>query len=484
MDAYISLKLSKNGKRFGFVRFLGIFNAEEFVKRLANIWIENFHLFAAVARFKRHDKAQSGKVAEVTNQPCGRVRASIPSKPALTAFEIYPHTFQEQNLLPPLCMEVKRGSPLTNNEVNQVSEDATSDKDDEADDIKEEVSLSNENVKEVDEFEKEFKCTYEKDLYKDKGKVSTHLDDELEEYVGNYSFDYACSLARGRSGGIISIWDPAMFIKINIWCGNHYVIVQGKWTNSDDMYFMINIYGPHDTHVKATLWNSLRMFIHTHNGKFMLFGDLNEATVLERGKSNHKSIFLHVEKLDYGPYQFKFFHSWLKRPDFDSMIKHVIEDLSTITTPLCTRLKNRLKVFKQKIKEWYHSTKHRKQSQRQILRNRINEIDQKLDMNVASDSDREERLNLIQECEELDHITGLDLAQKAHAQWDVEEKFQEHDSNVIFTDVPQFVWLTNNDRLHLDKDASSEEIKNAVWDCSSSKAPGPDGFSFLFLKSY
>ncbi|GKG12728.1 hypothetical protein Tco_0346965, partial [Tanacetum coccineum] len=64
------------------------------------------------------------------------------------------------------------------------------------------------------------------------------------------------------------------------------------------------------------------------------------------------------------------------------------------------------------------------------------------------------------------------------------EKFQEHASNVIFTDVAQFVRLTNNDRLHLDRDASSEEIKNTVWDCGSSKALGPDGFSFMFLKSY
>ncbi|PWA84449.1 RNA-directed DNA polymerase, eukaryota [Artemisia annua] len=264
---------------------------------------------------------------------------------------------------------------------------------------------------------------------------------------GNYSFDYACSLARGRSGGIISIWDPAMFIKTNIWCDDQYVIVQGKWTNSDDMYFLINIYGPHDTHAKATLWNSLRAFIQTHNGKFMLFGDLNEvrdesehygstfsrseadcfnsfneltnfvnangwketqdlkATVLERGKSDHNPIFLHIEKSDYGPYLFKFFHSWLKRPDFDTLIKKSIEDSSTITTTPGSRLKSRLKMLKEKIKEWHQSTKHIEQSQEIAHRNRIHEIDQKLDMNVGSDSDREERLKLLEECEELDHIT-------------------------------------------------------------------------------
>ncbi|GJZ06458.1 hypothetical protein Tco_0540251 [Tanacetum coccineum] len=59
------------------------------------------------------------------------------------------------------------------------------------------------------------------------------------------------------------------------------------------------------------------------------------------------------------------------------------------------------------------------------------------------------------------------------------EKFKEHDSNV---DVPLFV---NSSRLcALDHDSlenlvSLDEVKNAVWDCGSSKAPGPDGASLL-----
>nr|GEW25364.1 RNA-directed DNA polymerase, eukaryota [Tanacetum cinerariifolium] len=65
------------------------------------------------------------------------------------------------------------------------------------------------------------------------------------------------------------------------------------------------------------------------------------TTVFERGKSDHNPIFLHIEKLDYGPYPFKFFHSWLKRPDFDIMIKKVIEDSSTITTTPGSRLKDK-----------------------------------------------------------------------------------------------------------------------------------------------
>lgn len=35
----------------------------------------------------------------------------------------------------------------------------------------------------------------------------------------------------------------------------------------------------------------------------------------------------------------------------------------------------------------------------------------------------------------------------------------------------------------LDAPFSEEDIKNAVWSCDGSKAPGPDGFSFSFIKA-
>ncbi|GJS73066.1 hypothetical protein Tco_0705907 [Tanacetum coccineum] len=42
----------------------------------------------------------------------------------------------------------------------------------------------------------------------------------------NYMFDYASSLSQGRSGGLISIWDPNVFVKIQIWCDDSYIIMQ------------------------------------------------------------------------------------------------------------------------------------------------------------------------------------------------------------------------------------------------------------------
>ncbi|PWA74066.1 hypothetical protein CTI12_AA248440 [Artemisia annua] len=49
-DVYIARKLSKNGRRFAFVRFLKVKNKESLIDDLNKIWIGSYHLFAAMAR--------------------------------------------------------------------------------------------------------------------------------------------------------------------------------------------------------------------------------------------------------------------------------------------------------------------------------------------------------------------------------------------------------------------------------------------------
>ncbi|XP_071726615.1 uncharacterized protein [Rutidosis leptorrhynchoides] len=100
----------------------------------------------------------------------------------------------------------------------------------------------------------------------------------IKSMWGNYSFDYACSLSRGMSGGIISFWDPSFFfVKERVWSDENYLIVKGKWVGSDVDYFMINVYGPHNSIAKASLWDRLYTFISSNVGEFVLFGDMNEV---------------------------------------------------------------------------------------------------------------------------------------------------------------------------------------------------------------
>nr|GEY51691.1 RNA-directed DNA polymerase, eukaryota, reverse transcriptase zinc-binding domain protein [Tanacetum cinerariifolium] len=73
----------------------------------------------------------------------------------------------------------------------------------------------------------------------------------LKSMWGNFYFDYDYSMSRGRSGG--------------------------KWQNSNDTFFMINVYGPQESSAKASLWNRLHEFISHNHGSYIICGDFNEV---------------------------------------------------------------------------------------------------------------------------------------------------------------------------------------------------------------
>ncbi|GKD40030.1 RNA-directed DNA polymerase, eukaryota, reverse transcriptase zinc-binding domain protein [Tanacetum coccineum] len=137
---------------------------------------------------------------------------------------------------------------------------------------------------------------------------------------------------------------------------------------------------------------------------------------------------------------------------------------------------------------------------------------------------------LLQEVDRLDTFESFDLFQKARVKWDIEhdenskffhwlikqkrraqmihgimkegvwisdpsqikeeflnffkEKFKDYYSNVDFPQFANSSGLCALDRDSLETHVSLDEVKNRVWDCGSSKAPGPDRYSFAFVKKY
>ncbi|PWA74968.1 hypothetical protein CTI12_AA244290 [Artemisia annua] len=53
VDAFIPYRRSKSGKRFGFVRFIKVFDVDLLVNNLCTIWVDRFKLHANKARFHR-----------------------------------------------------------------------------------------------------------------------------------------------------------------------------------------------------------------------------------------------------------------------------------------------------------------------------------------------------------------------------------------------------------------------------------------------
>ncbi|GKA71906.1 RNA-directed DNA polymerase, eukaryota, reverse transcriptase zinc-binding domain protein [Tanacetum coccineum] len=99
-------------------------------------------------------------------------------------------------------------------------------------------------------------------------------------------------MARGRSGGLISMWDPNFFSKESIWCDDSFIIIKGNWKNVVGDCYMVNIYGPQDQVSKLALWNRLQDFMHHHNGSYIMFGDMN---AVRNEQERVGSIFNNIE---------------------------------------------------------------------------------------------------------------------------------------------------------------------------------------------
>nr|GEZ13930.1 RNA-directed DNA polymerase, eukaryota, reverse transcriptase zinc-binding domain protein [Tanacetum cinerariifolium] len=256
----------------------------------------------------------------------------------------------------------------------------------------------------------------------------------------------ALGMSRGRSGGIISVWDPYAFTKDSIWCDDSFIIVKGKWNNSVGSCYMVNIYAPQDQTAKYSLWNRLKDFMHHNDGSYIFFEDMNvvrneqerygssfnsieadhfnvfiestdvtnllpdiRITALDRLWSDHNLILLQAEKIDYGPLPFKFYNSWLSRDSFDDFVK---SEWNMLDVNL--KCHDKFRRLKAKIRQWSSINKTRESNKKVIALEELSSIKKKIHDGSASQADKENRINIIHEIEKLDSLESMDLLQKAH----------------------------------------------------------------------
>ncbi|GJT03771.1 RNA-directed DNA polymerase, eukaryota [Tanacetum coccineum] len=62
VDSFIPNKRSKAGKRFGFVKFINVFNEERLVDNLGTVWIGRYRIHANLAKFRRPTVGEAKKV--------------------------------------------------------------------------------------------------------------------------------------------------------------------------------------------------------------------------------------------------------------------------------------------------------------------------------------------------------------------------------------------------------------------------------------
>ncbi|XP_071695284.1 uncharacterized protein [Rutidosis leptorrhynchoides] len=353
----------------------------------------------------------------------------------------------------------------------------------------------------------------------------------LRSLWGNHNFDYVVSMARGFSGGIISLWDPNTFIRSDIWCDVNFVIVKGRWVAKNIEVFMVNVYAPQNVNDKASLWQRLSNFMSNNEGMFALFGDWNAVRYeSERCGSDFCPIdarFFNDFIEDNALYELPLgglIYTWcnkagsklskLDRIFFSNNVIQIVDDFTGTVLPrdfvkltwdeinivhLYSNITYKLRLLKAKLKNWIHATRTSEAKSLFDVEKQIVELDVLIDSGQPTDDIITNRNTLFLKKEELIKLSGFDKMQKARIKWDVEvepnviknlffeyykNKFENVDSGADFNSiVPNYV-LSESEAEFLEREVDNEEIKRAVWDCSSTKAPGPDGFSFQFIKDF
>nr|GEW78424.1 RNA-directed DNA polymerase, eukaryota [Tanacetum cinerariifolium] len=253
------------------------------------------------------------------------------------------------------------------------------------------------------------------------------------------------------------------------------------------------------------------------------------AVALDRTISDHHPILLRRFMADYGPIPFKIFHSWFQGECFDNVVSEFwCNGYYRRSSSALINFKNKLQGLKGVIKVWVNARRSRIEvmdSLSEELRNLDLNIDVRQDLHHGG----EQRMKHVNEIHKLECEQKDDLIQKSRIKWcvdgDENSKFfhgtinkkmkqlsiRGIKSNCLWVEDPMAVkqtffnhfshkfakvtsipYSTRRSRFRLvsqhqleilESEVSLEEIKDVVWDCGSDKSPGPDGFTFGFIKS-
>ncbi|XP_021995704.1 uncharacterized protein LOC110892874 [Helianthus annuus] len=112
-------------------------------------------------------------------------------------------------------------------------------------------------------------------------QLSSISDAQISRLWNNSSVDHAIADAAGRSSGLISLWNSAIFqVNLRI-IKQHFIVVGGKISGLDGDLFIVNVYAPNDECKRKQLWSELLEVREAFEGLFVFLGDFNEVRVQE-----------------------------------------------------------------------------------------------------------------------------------------------------------------------------------------------------------
>ncbi|GKE05444.1 putative RNA-directed DNA polymerase, eukaryota, reverse transcriptase zinc-binding domain protein, partial [Tanacetum coccineum] len=279
---------------------------------------------------------------------------------------------------------------------------------------------------------------------------------------------------------------------------------------------------------KGTKMSKLDLYLVSNN--FFDVWPNTSVNALNRVISDHNPLLLKAGiTVDYGPRPFRVFDHRLKLDELNHLVKtswssNQYNGVADIV------LKNKFKQLKLDIKAWCGKRKLADLENKARLNNILEKWELKAETCFISQEDIDAREEAIMELLMLNQQDSMSLRQKSRIKWAVEgdenssffhssikykvrknyikglicdgiwtddtnlvksfifshfeNRFKEPRANRPIYRSSRFRILNDSDTLGLISPFSEEEVKAAVWSCSGSKSPGPDGMNFNFIKRH
>nr|GEY67829.1 RNA-directed DNA polymerase, eukaryota, reverse transcriptase zinc-binding domain protein [Tanacetum cinerariifolium] len=265
---------------------------------------------------------------------------------------------------------------------------------------------------------------------------ATKLDPfKIKRTWGNSQFDFVESLASGRSGGLVSIWDPNVFSKVNDFRFENLLIVEERF-GSVFNHASANVFNQfiRDAHLwDIPLGAHLFTRFNKHGDKlskldrfltsdsFAPFFQKFSSHVLDCLISDHRPILLSHASKDFGPTPFKFYNSWLLDKSLHLTIADFWDNFSPINqaNPIVS-FKNKMKALKVVIKEWNLKRKDSLTREKEELSKKIMDFDANISSRSSNFIIDSQRALWIDRLRDIELKENTDASQKAKIRWDIE----------------------------------------------------------------
>ncbi|XP_016206964.1 uncharacterized protein LOC107647403 [Arachis ipaensis] len=305
----------------------------------------------------------------------------------------------------------------------------------------------------------------------------------------------------GMSGGLLLMWDELLFRMNNCYKGDRWLCVEGVLLKNEFNCAFCLVYGPHMRIEKLAVWEELSYIAGLCQVPICYMGDFNEVLQVDERKNQDrlstsaeefKSWIQDMQLVDLPLNDHKLkaltvpLGRWHKEKfgDLEKKIQHFEEEIKKVDDLVGNgvydgTMEARRKALVSCCKQWYVRKEiHWKQMSRS---RHAKDMDKNTRYfhSLASARRRNNRIDALM-------INGRLVRNQARIKIAIRDFYRElyhqERSPVIGFRDGLVNRIKEEESSALESIPSLVEIREAVWDCESSKAPGSDGYNMNFIK--